>query len=566
MCEIFFAMKMGEGVVGKDVLEWIAAEALISAGPNKDGFGAFNEKREVFKSHKQFKDKFARHFVEHYKDSKMVVLHLRIATHGTVCFKNTHPFKVGNSLLVHNGIASFDPTCIGADDKKLDITDSQKILEIISSAEGGNYIEKIQNGMKKIRGSVSCFLYGEDNIIYYFRETSRFTFALMPERSVILGATDGSALKRMFIENKFGFTTKIEKMLYREPKERTVYSISPKDGLLFHGKFDMLTGNSESISGSGGTQGYGYSYGGSGGYRTPSGGFVAYDDLDDNDIEYQMRLAGVDDADIANMRANTGKHTYHIDGKNGKKGKGDKNKDRVTDVSKYDTSYKPAYTANKEETRLSPVTLREINSKLKTPSVLAAERKEYLQSEIDMKEKNIVALRKMMGDVQEEEKLPGHTQKGFHHHTQDGLCIPPSTLDDDGIMELHYASRVVRFNFFKITNGWKDEKQIDFYSGLLDDRQLAMDEDKSYCGRHSVKMLSMTICGMEDYFCKQCIADFMHFYIDPSEPSNLKKDGSIDIEDDDEKAEVKAREDKKDERAEEEIDPADIVNSATKGE
>lgn len=42
------------------------------------------------------------------RQGKQLLLHMRIATHGGVTLKNTHPFRVGrrNLWLMHNGIIS----------------------------------------------------------------------------------------------------------------------------------------------------------------------------------------------------------------------------------------------------------------------------------------------------------------------------------------------------------------------------------------------------------------------------------------------------------------------------
>jgi hypothetical protein len=87
-----------------------------------------------------------------------VAIHFRIATHGTVCPSNTHPFWIekGKSALVHNGILSF---C--SPEKGIDMSDSemfiyshlQPILEdypgFLDSSSGVNLLEEAI-GMSKM--------------------------------------------------------------------------------------------------------------------------------------------------------------------------------------------------------------------------------------------------------------------------------------------------------------------------------------------------------------------------------------------------------------------------------
>lgn len=44
--------------------------------------------------------------LENTRARGLISLHLRLATHGRVCAKNTHPFKMGSDALAHNGVLS----------------------------------------------------------------------------------------------------------------------------------------------------------------------------------------------------------------------------------------------------------------------------------------------------------------------------------------------------------------------------------------------------------------------------------------------------------------------------
>ena len=461
MCEIFLAFKLINGTIGRDVLEEILQEAAISADSNRDGFGCFDENRNVFKSHNKFEKKYIQQIIKEYENSSLFVMHLRSATTGTVCHANTHPFRIGKNLMVHNGIARFEKSCIKEEDSKKDITDSQKILELIVEDKAKTMVESIQNAMKKISGSVSCVLFDEGNNLYYFRETSRFLFALMVDKALILGATDGNALKRMFITKKFGFYVRSEKMTFFQPKEREIYGLTKNDGLVYYGNFTMLTGYGESLSSEEEKWDYKRYY-----KEWASRETI---ETEDDDLASQLRNTGVPENEIRQMVKrlpygyagsiihDSGKHTIHLDK----------------------------------------------NRKENTPTELAMK----ITSDIDEENK------KSLSRLIPRDKKPGCTVSGSHAHTQGGLCIPSSSFDENGMVILHYEDKIAQFNFFKRFNSLPEDIKTHLYSELLEDRSLNTDGDNAFCGRHGYKMEFLEFHGLKDLWCRKCIAEFLHFYI-----------------------------------------------------
>lgn len=74
---------------------------------NRDGAGfSYVDKKRVYvvKGLMRFDDMI--NALETTRARGLISLHLRLATHGRVCAKNTHPFVVGNDALAHNGVLS----------------------------------------------------------------------------------------------------------------------------------------------------------------------------------------------------------------------------------------------------------------------------------------------------------------------------------------------------------------------------------------------------------------------------------------------------------------------------
>lgn len=75
------------------------------ARANRDGFG-FCTPTKFFKStsYEQFKEQLAS-----VETDEPCIMHFRLATHGSVCKSNCHPFKKGDVFFAHNGVLSITP-------------------------------------------------------------------------------------------------------------------------------------------------------------------------------------------------------------------------------------------------------------------------------------------------------------------------------------------------------------------------------------------------------------------------------------------------------------------------
>jgi len=234
MCEIFF-LHNPTGTIKTPNLIRLLHVAVQEASPrNSDGFGVFNEDREVYKSKDALDFDDIQKIVEKYKDSRFIVLHLRLATQGAVCFQNSHPFKHRRNLLVHNG--SVTPENHFEDGR----ADSYQLLRDIYKRKDRNTVKAIQNSLKNTSGSVSVFLYDYKDDLYYFRDGSRFQFARLKDTGELVGATVDHRLT-----SAFGW----ENLEFREPDEEKIYKIDGKVNKAehFEMKPQIVTDRSDSV-------------------------------------------------------------------------------------------------------------------------------------------------------------------------------------------------------------------------------------------------------------------------------------------------------------------------------
>jgi len=241
MCEIYFLYNESEPVKTSNLIRLLHVAVQEGATRNSDGFGLFNEDREVYKSEEQLKFEDLTEIIERYKDSQFVVLHLRWATQGAVCYENSHPFKHRRNLLVHNG--SVTPE----NDFKDGRADSYQLLRDIYKRKDSDTVKAVQDSLNNTSGSVSVFLYDYKDELYYFRDGSRFQFARLKDTGEIAGATVGRRL-----DSAFGW----ENLEFKEPGEEKLYKINGEVEKVdqFQMTSQIVTDRSDSVY-----SGYGYS-------------------------------------------------------------------------------------------------------------------------------------------------------------------------------------------------------------------------------------------------------------------------------------------------------------------
>jgi len=180
MCEIFLLYKTS-GTINKSLINKLSDGMYDSSEVNNDGFGAFNDKGVMYRSRKKFKKKDKSNLYR-FIGSKFIIAHTRNSTSGNVSVKNSHPFVYKNIYFVHNGIV--DGSVINDKSKECD---SLQLLKLIAG-DKKDIINGIKSALRKVWGSVSCFLYYK-GILYYFRKNSRFNIEYMEKENLIVGST-----------------------------------------------------------------------------------------------------------------------------------------------------------------------------------------------------------------------------------------------------------------------------------------------------------------------------------------------------------------------------------------
>lgn len=211
MCEIFFMKNPNGEITTGNLISLLYTAVKEASQRNSDGFGLFNEDRLVYKSPEKLGYNDISDLVELYKGSEFVVIHLRMATQGAVEKRNSHPFKHKSNVLVHNGTVDTNRCYMAGR------ADSYQLLRDIYKRKDGDTVKAIQDSLGKTTGSVSVFLYDYKDRLYYFRETSRFTFGKLDSTGEIVGATVGNRLV-----SAFGY----DDIHALHPEESTVYQVT----------------------------------------------------------------------------------------------------------------------------------------------------------------------------------------------------------------------------------------------------------------------------------------------------------------------------------------------------
>jgi hypothetical protein len=195
---------------------------------NRDGFGLFNEKGEVFKRCERFSHKYTREIISRFIGSKFVVAHNRLATHGEAKKGNTHPFRVGRILFVHNGMM-----------------------------KGSSMAEAIGNTTKEVGGQYSVFAFDtESGGLWYFKNNAEMSFATLERKKdrVIVASTDPKNLLQIYKSYRNGrITSNFNELKVTEIKDDVIYMIADSGpvevgefeanddytGLLSWGRYDL---------------------------------------------------------------------------------------------------------------------------------------------------------------------------------------------------------------------------------------------------------------------------------------------------------------------------------------
>lgn len=212
MCEIFFIHGKDQTIQNQNFLNLLVTAIEEASFNNADGFGVFNDEGEIYKSKDRFSYDHLSKVYKRFKDSRFVVLHLRMATEGAVMKKNSHPFRHQSNILVHNGMVTTPSTY------EEGRADSYQMLRDIYKRKGHDTVKAVKQSLEKTNGSVSVFLYDYKNDLYYFRDGSDFTFAELTETNELVGATRESRLYTAFGEQNLSFQNPQENQIYHIEK------------------------------------------------------------------------------------------------------------------------------------------------------------------------------------------------------------------------------------------------------------------------------------------------------------------------------------------------------------
>ena len=246
MCQIHFIYNK-KGINEKDLDELTKLLCFGSLAKNKDAWGIFNNKK-IIKKDGEFDPRFINNSLI---SGKFIIGHNRLSTSevgpileiGKIFKRKSkknqkkleeiqhHPFKIGNLILVHNGVITNASSLFKKYDLKTQIrTDSYIIIYLIdyyiklSNKENRRLkvIDAIQKTSKKIHGFYSVILYDKkDDTLYHFRnEYTHFHFNLL--NNILVGSTEKINLDYIYAK---------EQKRYIIPKENTIYIINDKDKL-----------------------------------------------------------------------------------------------------------------------------------------------------------------------------------------------------------------------------------------------------------------------------------------------------------------------------------------------
>lgn len=240
MCEIFFQYSVDGESIDSATLQTLLQKAENASDRMSDGWGVFDEEGNTYKSSEQYDESDSEVIEYMFGDSQFVVIHLRLATNGSVKEENTHPFVYKHEngdkeILVHNGVIQANNNDI---QKNNDETDSERILRAIAESDEDTTPERIEDAMEDVRGRTSIFLLDRNGELYYFRKSADFNMVYDRDVGDLLGTTNNKRIKAVTHRTELNFfEMKREGVSHvEEPKNREIYHIT-QDGITRVGKW-----------------------------------------------------------------------------------------------------------------------------------------------------------------------------------------------------------------------------------------------------------------------------------------------------------------------------------------
>jgi glucosamine 6-phosphate synthetase-like amidotransferase/phosphosugar isomerase protein len=234
MCEIHFLMPIQSKLESQDI-EQIKRLLKRGAQKNQDGFGLFDEAHLLRRPFK-YEDKFNSLVTERFKESGFIVAHNRLATHGNIKTRNTHPFDSRQLVWVHNGVICNYEAIAAEYQLGRVLVDSEVIGQAIEKElANSDIVSAIKQVSEKLKGSYSVFLWHKPSRrLFYFRHAAPFYFSLheYQGRRIIVGSSVKSNLQGLYGQPLYGFdVSKSQRLADKEPEAGTIYEVDKTQGL-----------------------------------------------------------------------------------------------------------------------------------------------------------------------------------------------------------------------------------------------------------------------------------------------------------------------------------------------
>jgi len=185
----------------------INSEAFVNrdlAPPISDFEGSLLETFRGAIKRKEAPVKYSKFGSLQFDSMTAITLHTRFATSGKE-FMNTHPFVVGNTSLIHNGVISNAKTL----EMKQSTCDSETILNLYVKHQVANKPEAIQRVADKLQGYYACGVLTKSKsnglVLDVFKcDSANLTAAYVEELGTMVFSTSVNDIKSVC--TKLGFT------------------------------------------------------------------------------------------------------------------------------------------------------------------------------------------------------------------------------------------------------------------------------------------------------------------------------------------------------------------------
>lgn len=141
------------------------------------------------------------------EDAVTMIIHARKAT-SSVSIKNTHPFLLNDTALIHNGMVDTDNL-----ELKESSCDSEGILNVYIKSDVINNINNIKDFAKQVKGSYACGILAKDILGQWYLDiikdnSTKLSAAFISELNTLVFCTDINIVINICRRLKWHITTK----------------------------------------------------------------------------------------------------------------------------------------------------------------------------------------------------------------------------------------------------------------------------------------------------------------------------------------------------------------------